>query len=134
MSEQHPGESMEGQVSGPGVDAGQVGQRNIRLRLDESNVTTFYTNAFRTQATAEELSLDLGINTLRPAADQPGTIEVSFEASHRMMMNFYTAKRLAIALSRIVRTYEERFGELEIDPRKRAGGGGPIQPPMDGGA
>jgi hypothetical protein len=135
MSEQPHAQGVEGQVSGPGFDEAASGERNVRLRIDESKIQKAYANAFRTQATAEELSIDFGVNSLRPVPDQPDTIEVAFEADHRLIVNFYMAKRLALALGRIVRAYEERFGELEIDPRKRTRGGAgapPATPPGDG--
>jgi hypothetical protein len=34
-------------------------------------------------------------------------------------MNYYSAKRLAITLSQLIRRHEEQFGELEMDVNKR---------------
>jgi hypothetical protein len=34
-------------------------------------------------------------------------------------MNYYSAKRLAITLSQLIRRHEEQFGELELDVAKR---------------
>ncbi|MEC9373328.1 MAG: DUF3467 domain-containing protein [Planctomycetota bacterium] len=104
-------------ISGPGLEGADG--RKVRLRISEANRSTGYTNAFRTMATAEEVGIDLGVNAMAAATDDSQTIEVVFDVNHRLIMNYYMAKRLAIALGRIVRGYEQQFGELELDPRKR---------------
>lgn len=122
MSEHAPTpESGDPNISGPGLEG--AGNRKVRLRIDDSKIENVYANAFRTMATAEELSLDLGVNSLRPASGEQNTVEVVFESSTRLIMNYYMTKRLAIALGRLVRNYEQQFGELELDPKKRAQGG-----------
>src|SRR3990172_3651415 len=82
----------------------QTGQRQIRLRIDERNMRTSYANAFRTNGTAEEVMLDFGLNLISPAAQQQaagqaGTQqqqpEIIFQVSDRVIMNYYSAKRLA---------------------------------------
>ena len=42
----------------------QTGQQQVRLRVDERNMSTSYANAFRTNGTAEEVMLDFGLNTV----------------------------------------------------------------------
>jgi len=111
-------ESGDPNISGPGLEG--AGNRSVRLRIDDSKIENVYANAFRTTATAEELSLDLGVNSLRPSTREENAIDVVFESSTRLIMNYYMAKRLALALGRLVRNYEQRFGELELDPKKRA--------------
>jgi len=97
----------------------QTGQREIRLRIDERNMGTSYANAFRTKGTAEEVMLDFGLNLLGPPATPQGQPEIIFQANQRIIMNYYSAKRLAITLSQLIRRHEERFGELEMDVTKR---------------
>jgi hypothetical protein len=99
----------------------QTGQRQIRLRIDERNMRSGYANAFRTNATAEEVMLDFGLNVINPPAqqkpqDQP---EIIFQVNERVILNYYTAKRLAITLSQLIRRHEEQFGQLELDVAKR---------------
>jgi hypothetical protein len=96
----------------------QTGQKQVRLRMDERNMTSSYANAFRTNGTAEEVMLDFGMNTVNPAApqDQP---EILFQISQRIILNYYSAKRLAITLSQLIRKHEDQFGELEMDMSKR---------------
>jgi hypothetical protein len=95
----------------------QTGQQ-VRLRMDERNMTTSYANAFRTNGTAEEVMLDFGINLVAPGQekDQP---EIVFQVNDRVILNYYSAKRLAITLSQLIRRHEDQFGELELDMSKR---------------
>jgi len=97
----------------------QTGQRQIRLRVDERNLKTSYSNAFRTNGTAEEVMLDFGLNIINPPAQQQGQPEIIFQVNDRVIINYYSAKRLAIALSQLIRRHEEQFGELQLDVAKR---------------
>jgi hypothetical protein len=106
----------------------QTGQQQIRMRIDERELKTCYANAFRTNGTAEEVILDFGLNLVVPAAAppaQPGQPapaaqpEILFRVDQRVILNYYSAKRLAITLSQLIRRHEEQFGELELDVAKR---------------
>jgi len=97
----------------------QTGQRQIRLRIDEQKMQTCYSNAFRTNGTAEEVMLDFGLNLAEPAPDQADQPQIVFRLNQRVIMNYYSAKRLAIALSQAVRRHEDQFGEIELDVNKR---------------
>ena len=104
----------------------QTGQRQIRLRIDERNMKTSYANAFRTNGTAEEVMLDFGLNLMAPAAQQQQQAEkkqqqpeIIFQVADRVILNYYSAKRLAITLSQLIRRHEDQFGELELDVAKR---------------
>lgn len=96
----------------------QTGQQQIRLRVDERDLTTSYANAFRANGTAEEVMLDFGLNLIGQVAGQ-NQPEILFKVNNRVIMNYYSAKRLAITLSQIIRRHEEQFGELEMDVNKR---------------
>ena len=99
----------------------QTGQQQVRLRMDERNMRTAYANAFRANATAEEVMMDFGVNLLgqsTPAAQQ-NQPEIVFQVNERVIMNYFSAKRLAITLSQLIRRHEEQFGELELDVSKR---------------
>lgn len=97
----------------------QTGQQQVRLRIDERNMRSCYANAFRTNGTAEEVILDFGLNLINPATQEQGQPEIVFQVSERVIMNYYSAKRLAITLSQLIRRHEEQFGELELDVAKR---------------
>ena len=97
----------------------QTGQRQIQIRIDEQQMQSGYANAFRTNATAEEVLLDFGLNLTEPAPGQQDQPQIVFRVNQRVIMNYYSAKRLAIALTQAVRRHEEQFGEIELDVNKR---------------
>jgi hypothetical protein len=97
----------------------QTGQQQVQLRIDEAGMGTTYANAFRTNGTAEEVILDFGLNLIGPPTQPQGTPQILFKVTQRVVMNYYSAKRLAITLSQLIRRHEEQFGELEMDVQKR---------------
>ena len=97
----------------------QTGQQQIRLRIDEKNLRTSYANAFRTNGTAEEVILDFGLNLAVPATEQGGQPEILFQVDQRIVMNYFSAKRLALTLGQLIRRHEDQFGELQLDVAKR---------------
>lgn len=93
---------------------------------DYSQLSTVYTNFCRVSVTPEELVLDFGLNTqITPNPTEP------IKLSHRVVMNFYTAKRLLGALHGVVSQHENNYGVLELDFQRRARGG--PRPPAAGG-
>ena len=96
----------------------QAGQQ-VMLRIDERNMTTTYANAFRTNGTAEEVMLDFGLNLMNPTPQQQKQPEIVFSVNQRVILNYFSAKRLAITLSQLIRRHEEQFGDLELDVAKR---------------
>jgi hypothetical protein len=98
----------------------QTGQKRVRVRIDESNVKTSYASGFRPIVTAEEVILDFGMNLARLTGDKESPYEVVFQANNRVIMSYYSTKRLAIALGQVVRRFEEKFGELELNAAKRS--------------
>jgi hypothetical protein len=97
----------------------QTGQQQVRIRIDERNVTNAYATAFRANATAEEVILDFGVNTMVPASGPKSQPEILFQVGSRVVMNLFSAKRLAITLSQLIRRHEDQFGALELDVVKR---------------
>jgi len=97
----------------------QTGQRQVRLRVDERDMKTTYANAFRTNGSAEEVLLDFGLNLIGQPQQEQEQPEILFKVTDRVIMNYYSAKRLAITLSQLIRRHEEQFGELEMDVAKR---------------
>lgn len=81
---------------------------------DYSSLSTVYTNFCRVSVTPEELVLDFGLNTtMTPNQSEP------IKLTHRVVMNFYTAKRLMNALHGVVSQYENTYGALELDFQRR---------------
>jgi len=63
--------------------------------------------------------LDFGLNHVEPTDQQTGRRKMVFHANERIIMNYYSAKRLTLTLSQIIRKYEQEFGEIELDAAKR---------------
>jgi hypothetical protein len=92
-----------------------------QFATDATNISTVYTNFCRVSVTPEELVLDFGLNTqIAPTPSE------TVKLSHRIVMNFYTAKRLLGALMNVVQAHEQSFGALELDFQKRMRGGRPM--------
>lgn len=87
-----------------------------KVALDETQMATLYANFCRVTGTPEELLVDFGMNA-QPTAGQ-GTDRVAL--NQRIVLNFYTAKRLLAALNMAVQRHESIFGELETNVQKRA--------------
>ena len=99
----------------------EAGQQQVALRLDERELHTAYANAFRTNATPEEMVVDFGFNSVSPAPQgQPGgQAQILFKLNNRVVLNYYTAKRLALSLGQVVRQYEETYGEIKLNAEER---------------
>lgn len=88
--------------------------RQQQVELDDSKAVSCYANFCRVTATPEEVILDLGLNP-HPFGGPTAKVPVS----QRLIMNFFTAKRLLAALSMTVQRHEQMFGVLETDVNKR---------------
>ncbi|MEE9296565.1 MAG: DUF3467 domain-containing protein [Phycisphaerae bacterium] len=100
----------------------QVGKRQVRLRVDQRDLRTTYANGFRTQFTAEEVIIDFGVNLIdhaQPVRKDDNTVNCVFTVGDRVVMNYYSAKRLAISLGQQIKRYEEQFGPLELNVAQR---------------
>ena len=73
-----------------------------------------YANFCRVTGTPEELIIDFGLNT-QPVGVPQGAIKVN----QRIILNYYTAKRMMAALQMSVQRHEAAFGVLETDIQKR---------------
>jgi hypothetical protein len=102
----------------------QAGQQQVRLHMDERNMKTSYANFFRTNGSADELTIDFCMSApmppAQPEAGKPAAPEFMVQVNDRIVMNYYNAKGLALRLGQMIRMHEEQFGELELDPSKRA--------------
>ncbi len=97
----------------------QTGHKQIRVTVDERNLQTSYVSGFRPTMTAEEIMLDFGLNLIRPTGNKEHPFDLVFQANNRLIMSYYSAKRLALSLSQIVRQYEQQFGALELNANRR---------------
>ena len=78
----------------------------------EDNASTVYMNFCRMNLTPEEIVLSFGLNTQMQITEP-------IRISHRVVMNFYTAKRLLNLLAQAVAQHEMAFGQLELDAQRR---------------
>jgi hypothetical protein len=93
-------------------------QQRTPVEVDESDAQTAYANFCRVTGTPEELILDFGLNS------QPfGTTTNKVKVNHRLVTNYFTAKRMLQALHLSVQRHEQAFGVLETDVQKRVVGG-----------
>lgn len=87
---------------------------NKQVELDESGAIACYANFCRVTGTPEELIIDFGLNT-QPMVQSQEKIKVT----QRIILNYYTAKRMLGALHMAVQRHEAAFGNLETDIQKR---------------
>ena len=84
------------------------------VSVDDSHAAKTYANFSRVTGTAEELIIDLGLNP------QPfGVPKDPIVIDQRIIVNYYTAKRLVNALQLSIDRHEKVFGPIETDIQKR---------------
>lgn len=112
---------------GSGMDPVQPprapGQEQLRVRLEEGQQALQYINIFRSSTTSEEVMLDVGVSGMGMTTEGgKAAAELVLKLPTRLIMNFNTAKRLALALGKVVREHEAVFGTIELDANKRRSG------------
>ncbi len=108
-SNKKPGELQLHQSQNP-----QVAPAN-EVVVDDTGAQSTYSNFCRVTATPEEVILDFGLN-MQPFATDGQHVK----ANHRIVMNFYTTKRLLAAIGTTIQRHEQTFGAIELDIRRRA--------------
>ena len=84
------------------------------ISVDDQNAVSCYANFCRVTGSPEELIVDFGMN-----AQPMGSNDQPVDIKQRIVLNFYTAKRLLHALHVSVQRHEEVFGQIETDIQKR---------------
>jgi hypothetical protein len=90
-------------------------QQQMQLQIDDAQTPVTYSTTVRVWGSAEEINLDFA-GPLRPT-NQPKVARLKID--QRITLNPWAAKRLAIALSQAVSRYEQTYGPLELDERRR---------------
>ena len=101
----------------PGGEAPVAGggqPQQPQIQVNESRVITSYANFCRVTGTPEELIVDFALNQ-----QSIGIPTKPIEITQRIVVNFYTAKRLLAALQLSLQRHEATFGVLETDVQKR---------------
>jgi len=93
--------------------------QNVQVLLDERELRTLYTNAYRIHTAPEEVVIDLGFNMANPNQQQQGQAQLLFKLTDRVVMSYTNAKRLAMSLVQLIKRYEQQFGELPLQPGQR---------------
>lgn len=115
-------EAQSGVAAAP---AAAVPPARQEIKFDDSKTIACYANFCRVTGTPEELIVDFGLN------NQPmGVPTESIPITQRIIVNFFTAKRLLGALSMSVQRHEAAFGVLETDVQKRVQPSARMAPPQ----
>ena len=97
-------------------------EQQQQIKIDDSRVQGCYANFCRVTGTPEELILDFGLNA------QPfGVPTEPVDVKQRIVVNYFTAKRMLQALHMSVQRHEQAFGVLETDVQKRVVGRGAVR-------
>ena len=89
-------------------------QQPVQVQVNDENALATYANFCRVTGSPEELIVDFGLNP------QPiGVPKDPIQVKQRIIVNFFTAKRLLAALQMSVARHESVFGVLETDINKR---------------
>ena len=98
----------------PVAVASEPQQAQRQVVVDTTKAHAAYSNFCRVTGTPEELIIDFGLNS------QPiGIPTEPIEVSQRIVVNYYTAKRMLAALQMSIQRHESAFGVLETDVQKR---------------
>ncbi|MCR9120061.1 MAG: DUF3467 domain-containing protein [bacterium] len=107
MAKNEP-ESQPAQLQGDGAVHRQ------QVEFDEAEMGTTYANFCRVISGFEELLVDFALN---PSA--MGNLEGPLKVDQRIVMNYYTAKKLRDLINVAIHRHETMFGELETDVQQR---------------
>ena len=92
----------------------QQAQQMVQVQVEDQGAIALYANFCRVTGSPEELIIDFGLNP------QPvGVPKDPIQVKQRIIVNYYTAKRLLAALNMSVQRHEAVFGVLETDIQKR---------------
>lgn len=81
---------------------------------EPESLEPLYANFVRVAGLPEEMVLDFGLNP-QPFGSAPAPVKVS----QRLIVNYFTAKRMWLALGAFLQRHEQAFGVVEIDVAKR---------------
>jgi hypothetical protein len=123
MSEQGQPEGMHPHLQ---LQQNPRGQSTNEMVVDDSGALATYANFCRVTATPEEVILDFGLN---PQPFSTGGQVV--KTNQRIVMSFYTAKRLLSAIGMTIQRHEQTFDAIELDVSRRVWASRPQLAPPD---
>ena len=116
MAKEKPEENVDAPAAEaePQQQQQQQQRQPVQLQVSDDNAIACYANFCRVTGSPEELIIDFGLNP------QPvGVPKDPIDVKQRIIVNFFTAKRLLAALQMSVQRHEAVFGVLETDIQKR---------------
>src|SRR5437667_12697313 len=99
--------------------AAQSPEGAVQVLLDERELKSMYSNAYRIHTSAEEVIVDLGFNMPNPNPNAPGGASLLFKVTDRAVLSYTNAKRLAMSLTQLTKRYEQQFGEIPTQGGRR---------------
>jgi len=85
-------------------------EQQLKVRWDNSNMRSSYSNVCNVAGTREEIVLLFGMNQSFNADQNEMTIQLS----DRIVLSPFVAKRLAGLLDSVIKDYESKYGTLTI--------------------
>jgi len=82
-----------------------------RIQVDDRGVEVESSDYWLISGTPEEVVFRFG-STKQSAAGDP------IKITQRVSVNYYTAKRLLLALAQTIKRYEEALGSINVEPGK----------------
>lgn len=116
VEEEVAAEETQAEAAAEATEAPAAPQQPTRVavQVDDSGASCAYANFCRVTGSPEELIIDFALNP------QPmGVPSEAIDIDQRVVMNYFTAKRMLAALQMSVQRHEAVFGVLETDINKR---------------
>jgi hypothetical protein len=95
----------------PERPAAPTGESGVSVRWDDSTMRSAYANVCNVTGTREEIVLLFGVNQSWNSAQR----ELVVQLLDRVIMSPFAAKRLNLLLTRVLREYESRYGQLQTE-------------------
>ena len=108
----------EGKITEHPAPAGEG--RQVRITLDDKSLKASYSNFCRVTGSPEEVIIDFALNP-NPFSREDQTVKID----QRLVLNYYTAKRLFAALQQTIIRHEQNFGVIELNVQRRLAPGAP---------
>jgi len=83
----------------------------LTVRWDDTGMRSSYANVCNVAGTREEIVLLFGVNQ----AWNSGQKELVVQLLEKVILSPFAAKRLNLLLTRVLREYESRYGQLQIE-------------------
>lgn len=101
------------------IPAGTQAGHQVQVAVEDAGMQNIYVNFFRVTGNPDEVLFDLGMYSQVVTQTGPEPVKLT----HRLVMNFVTAKKLGEVLKVVVNRHEQAFGLVEVDPARRLRGG-----------